>query len=74
MIISCETIDTYEILKTIKTNFSLPTEFIRPEEVEETDFGRYEICVVVGNFKNDELQAIFEKTRFHDTRFFHISE
>ncbi len=74
LIISCETIDTYEILKTIKTNFSLPTEFIRPEEVEETDFGRYEICVVVGNFKNDELQAIFEKTRFHDTRFFHISE
>lgn len=30
--------------------------------------------MVVGNFKNDELQAIFEKTRFHDTRFFHISE
>lgn len=30
--------------------------------------------MVVGNFKKDQLQEIFEKTRFHDTRFFHISE
>jgi hypothetical protein len=32
------------------------------------------MCVVVGNFKKEKLQDIFEKTRFHDTRFFHISE
>lgn len=38
LIISCETIDTYEILTSIKNNFSLPTEFITPAEVEETDF------------------------------------
>lgn len=29
---------------------------------------------MVGNFGNEELQNIFEKTRFYDTRFFHISE
>ena len=74
LIISWETIDTYEILKTIKANFSLQTEFISPDEAEETDFWQYEMCVVVWNFKKDQLQAIFEKTRFFDTRFFHISE
>ncbi len=74
LIISSETIDTYEVLKTIKANFSLKTEFITPDEAEETDFSQYEMCVVVWTFKKDQLQAIFEKTRFHDTRFFHISE
>ena len=74
LIISSETIDTYEVLKTIKANFSLKTEFITPDEAEEIDFAQYEMCVVVGTFNKDQLQAIFEKTRFHDTRFFHISE
>ena len=74
LIISDETMDSYEILRTIKDNFSLPTEFIRSAEIEETNFWNYEMCVVVWNFKKDKLQTIFEKTRFHDTRFFHISE
>lgn len=74
LIISDETMDTYEVLRTIKDNFSLPTEFITSKEVWETEFWNYEMCVVVGNFKKDQLQEIFEKTRFHDTRFFHISE
>lgn len=66
--------DTYEVLRTIRDNFALPTEFIKPEEAEEINFWQYEICIVVGNFKKTQLQEIFEKTRFHDTRFFHISE
>lgn len=74
IIISTETVDSYEILKTIKENFSLPTEFITPEEVEDISFDKYEICVVVGQFEKETLQNIFEKTRFTDTRFFHISE
>ena len=74
LIVSDETVDSYDILRTIKDNFSLPTEFITSKEIEETNFGNYEMCVVVWNFKKDKLQTIFEKTRFHDTRFFHISE
>lgn len=74
LIISDETMDSYDILRTIKDNFSLPTEFITPKDVDDTDFWNYEMCVVVWNFKKEKLQDIFEKTRFHDTRFFHISE
>lgn len=74
LIISDETIETYEILKTIKNNFSLPTEFITSKDVEDTDFLNYEMCVVVWNFKKEKLQDIFERTRFLDIRFFHISE
>lgn len=74
LIISDESVDSYETLKTIKDNFSLPTEYISPKDTDEIDFWSYEMCVVVGNFKKDQLQNIFEKTRFHDTRFFHISE
>ena len=66
--------DSYNVLRTIKDNFSLPTEFITSKDIDDTDFWKYEMCVVVWNFKKDKLQDIFEKTRFHDTRFFHISE
>jgi hypothetical protein len=38
LIISDETIETYEILKTIKNNFSLPTEFITSKDIDDTDF------------------------------------
>lgn len=74
LIISDETMDSYEVLRTIKDNFSLPTEFISSKEIDDISFWNYDICIVVGNFKKDKLQEIFEKTRFHDTRFFHISE
>ena len=74
LIISDETMDSYNVLRTIKDNFSLPTEFITSKDIDDTDFWKYEMCVVVWNFKKDKLQDIFEKTRFHDTRFFHISE
>jgi hypothetical protein len=30
--------DSYEVLKTIKSNFSLPTEFITSKDVDDTDF------------------------------------
>jgi hypothetical protein len=32
------------------------------------------MAVVVGNLKQETLQKIFEKVRFYDTRFFHVSE
>jgi hypothetical protein len=32
------------------------------------------MAVVVGNVKQEVLQKIFEKVRFYDTRFFHVSE
>jgi hypothetical protein len=30
--------DSYDILRTIKDNFSLPTEFITSKDVDDTDF------------------------------------
>jgi hypothetical protein len=38
------------------------------------DLSEYSIAVVVGNVKQEILQKIFEKIRFYDTRFFHVSE
>jgi lipopolysaccharide/colanic/teichoic acid biosynthesis glycosyltransferase len=32
------------------------------------------MTVALGNFEKENLQMIFEKTRFYETRFFHISE
>lgn len=63
-----------EALETIKSNFSLPTEFKTQDEVDGIDFKKYEMCVVVGTFSKQVLQSLFEKTRMNATRFFHISE
>lgn len=74
LIISNETIDSYEVLKNIKKNFSLPTEFVLPSEFDDQNIQNYEILVAVGNFEKEVLQELFEKVRFHGIRFFHISE
>ena len=44
------------------------------EDVDSVDLSEYSIAVVVGNVKQETLQKIFEKIRFYDTRFFHVSE
>lgn len=63
-----------ELLNKLKWNFSFPTETILSENIDWVDFEDYSMAVVVGNAKQEVLQKIFEKVRFYDTRFFHVSE
>ena len=63
-----------ELLDKLKWNFSFPTEAIVSDDVDSVDLSKYSIAVVVGNVKQEILQKIFEKIRFYDTRFFHVSE
>lgn len=74
LIISSDSVDHSDSLKIIKNNFSLPTVFISPEELDRVDFQDYEMCVAVGMFEKPLLQSLFEQTRMNETRFFHISE
>ena len=62
------------LLDKLKWNFSFPTEAIVSENIDWVDMSEYAVAVVVGNVKQDILQKIFEKIRFYDTRFFHVSE
>jgi len=62
------------LLDKLKWNFSFPTETIVSENIDWIDMSGYAMAVVVGNVKQDILQKIFEKIRFYDTRFFHVSE
>jgi len=52
----------------------LPTEAILSEDIDEINMENYVVAVVVGNVKQEVLQKIFEKVRFYDTSFFHVSE
>ena len=74
LIISDNLNKSSELLDKLKWNFSLPTEAIVSEDVDGVDLSEYSIAVVVGNVKQEILQKIFEKIRFYDTRFFHVSE
>ena len=74
LIISDNLNKSSELLDKLKWNFSLPTEAIVSEDVDGVDLSEYSIAVVVGNVKQEVLQNIFEKIRFYDTRFFHVSE
>jgi hypothetical protein len=40
----------------------------------KVDMKDYLMVVAVGSFEKKALQDIFEKIRFSDTRFYHISE
>jgi hypothetical protein len=40
----------------------------------EVDMKEYLMVVAVGSFEKKALQGIFEKIRFSETRFYHISE
>jgi len=74
LIISDNLNKSSELLDKLKWNFSLPTEAIVSEDVDSVDLSEYSIAVVVGNVKQEVLQKIFERIRFYDTRFFHVSE
>jgi hypothetical protein len=74
LIVSNNMIDSGEVITKIKQNFSFPTEFVEWKDIETTDFSAYFITVALGNFDKELLQILFEKIRFYDTRFFHISE
>ena len=74
LIISDNLNKSSELLDKLKWNFSLPTEAIVSADVDSVDLSEYSIAVVVGNVKQEILQKIFEKIRFYDTRFFHVSE
>jgi len=74
LIISNNLNDSSALLSKLKWNFSFPTEAIVSEDVDNVDLSEYSIAVVVGNVKQEILQKIFEKIRFYDTRFFHVSE
>ena len=62
------------LLDKVKGSFSFPTEAILSEDIDSIDMERYFMTIVVGNIKQEILQTIFEKVRFYDIRFFHVSE
>ena len=74
LIISDNLNKSSELLDKLKWNFSFPTEAIVSDDVDSVDLSEYSIAVVVWNVKQEILQKIFEKIRFYDTRFFHVSE
>ena len=74
LIISDNLNKSSELLDKLKWNFSFPTEAIVSEDVDSVDLSEYSIAVVVWNVRQEVLQNIFEKIRFYDTRFFHVSE
>ena len=74
LIISDNLNKSSELLDKLKWNFSFPTEAIVSGDVDWADLSQYSITVVVWNVKQEILQKIFEKVRFYDTRFFHVSE
>ena len=74
LIISDNLNSSSTLLDKLKWNFSFPTEAILSEDIDSVNFEDYSMAVVVGNLKQETLQKIFEKVRFYDTRFFHVSE
>jgi hypothetical protein len=74
LIVSNNLLDSGEVITKIQQSFSFPTEFIEQKDVDTIDFSHYSIAVALGNFDREPLQFLFEKIRFYDTRFFHISE
>lgn len=74
LIISDDWTTSSDMMKKIKWNFAFPTENISSENLDTVDMNNYSIVVAVWNLEKGILQKIFEKVRFFDTRFFHISE
>jgi hypothetical protein len=74
LIISNNMLDCGEVIDKIKQNFSSPTEFVEGKDLEHINLAQYAMTVALGNFDKEGLQLIFERIRFYDTRFFHISE
>lgn len=74
LIIGSDTMESYKAIEKIKNGFSFKTEYVSINEVEWTKLDNYFIVVAVWSFSKQELQNIFEKIRFANTRFYHISE
>ena len=74
LVISDNLNNSSTLLDKLKWNFSFPTEAILSEDIDSIDMKDYSVAVAVGNLKQEVLQKIFEKIRFYDTRFFHVSE
>lgn len=75
LIITEEWVDKNSVvLDKIMWNFSFPIECVSSTEIENVEISEYAIAVIVWWFEKDLLQTVFEKTRFHDTRLFHVNE
>ena len=74
LVISDNLNNSSALLDKLKWNFSFPTEAILSEDIDSIDMKDYSVAVAVWNLKQEVLQKIFEKIRFYDTRFFHVSE
>lgn len=74
LIIGSDTMESYKAIEKIKNWFSFKTEYVSINEIEWTKLDNYFIVVAVWSFSKQELQNIFEKIRFANTRFYHISE
>ena len=61
-------------LTKLKENFPFEIEAIEQHEIEKITFEKYFFVVAVGNFHQNDLQALFEKIRFHEMSFYHLSE
>ncbi len=74
LIIGSDTLESYKAIEKIRDGFSYKTEYISVGDINDTDLKEYFIVVAVGSFEKKLLQSIFEKIRFSETRFYHISE
>lgn len=74
LVVSNNLLDNSEIIQTIRQNFSFPTECVQYQDIDSILRENYAITVAMGTFERQELQQLFDKVRFHTTRFFHISE
>ncbi len=74
LIIWSDTLESYKAIEKIKNWFSFKTEYISINDLKQVDMNTYFIVVAVGSFDKKIMQNMFEKIRFSDTRFYHISE
>ena len=74
LIIWTDAFDSSPIVEKIRKWFSFKSEFILYSQLQNVDISDYFIVIAVWSFPKDDLQQMFEKVRFSDTRFFHIWE
>jgi len=74
IIVWSNTLESYKAIEHIKNWFSFKTEFVRVKDLPDVDLEKYFMVVAVWSFEKELLQHMFEKTRFSNTRFYHISE
>jgi hypothetical protein len=58
----------------LKENFPFEIESREQHDLDEVQFSDYFFVVAVGNFHQNDLQALFEKIRFYEMCFYHLSE